>query len=110
MAPFVIRSSPRNVDSERCNGKSVRLPPPRRYLDPEHVPLWMMPEMLALIKQDARGATFPMCAFGAPWQKYTTFILRQEDNVLFSSISLVTIFPQPTDDDEPAAPLGNVPT
>ena len=47
---------------------------PRRSLDPDHSPLWMMPEMLALIKQGEKEATFPMCAFGAPWQNYTTFV------------------------------------
>ena len=31
-----------------------------------------MPEILSLRSVSAKLATFPMCAFNAPWQKYTT--------------------------------------
>jgi len=47
---------------------------PRRYLDAEHGPLWEMPEIQALRKLSSKLATFPMCAFNAPWQKYTSLL------------------------------------
>ncbi|MGZ0213958.1 MAG: hypothetical protein ACKVI4_15900, partial [Actinomycetales bacterium] len=48
---------------------------PRRFLDNEHGPLWLMPEMITLRRDyGGRIATFPMCAFSAPWQKYTSLL------------------------------------
>ena len=45
---------------------------PRRFLEADHGPLWQMPEIRSLQSLSAKLATFPMCAFNAPWQKYTT--------------------------------------
>jgi len=47
---------------------------PRRFLDPDHGPLWLMPEIRSLQSVSAKMATFPMCAFNAPWQKYTSLL------------------------------------
>ena len=47
---------------------------PRRFLDPDHGPLWSMPEIRSLQSVSAKMATFPMCAFNAPWQKYTSLL------------------------------------
>ena len=46
---------------------------PRHFLQAEHGPLWQMPEIQALLSDyEGRIASFPMCAFGAPWQKLTS--------------------------------------
>ena len=43
------------------------------FLHEDHGPLWHMPAMLALERvAGGRRATFPMCAFDSPWQKFTT--------------------------------------
>ena len=48
---------------------------PRRYLDADHGPLWLMPEIRTLGSEYGGSlVTFPMCAFSAPWQKYTTLL------------------------------------
>ena len=48
---------------------------PELFIHPEHAPLWIMPEMLALQKlASCRRSTFPMCAFGAPFLKYTSIL------------------------------------
>ena len=47
---------------------------PRRFLDMEHSPLWLMPEVITLIKLAAKMVTFPMCSFHSEWQKYTTLL------------------------------------
>ena len=45
----------------------------RLWLHDNHGPLWEIPEIKALVKVcSASLCTFPMCAFSAPWQKYTT--------------------------------------
>ena len=49
---------------------------PHRMIDPDHAPLWLMPEMLTLAKHGAcRFATFAMCAFGVDYEKPTTIML-----------------------------------
>ena len=46
---------------------------PKRFLDIDHGPLWAMPEIRQLARAAAGSSvTFPMCSFGAPWQKLTT--------------------------------------
>ena len=48
---------------------------PELWLHDEHGPIWEMPEMKALQRIcGARLVTFPMCAFSAPWQKYTSLL------------------------------------
>ena len=45
----------------------------RLWLHDEHGPVWEMAEIKTLIRVCAATlCTFPMCAFSAPWQKYTT--------------------------------------
>ena len=45
------------------------------WLHEDHGPLWLMPEIRALRRAcGASMATFPMCAFSAPWQKYTSLM------------------------------------
>ena len=47
----------------------------RLWLHDDHGPVWLMPEIQALMKTCAASvATFPMCAFSAPWQKFTTLM------------------------------------
>ena len=39
----------------------------------DHAPLWLQPAMAAVLgRVGATLVTFPQCAFGAPWQKFTT--------------------------------------
>ena len=39
----------------------------------DHAPLWLQPAMACVLRRlRAHLVTFPQCAFGAPWQKYTT--------------------------------------
>ena len=48
---------------------------PKTFLNHDHAPIWLMPEIQELIKYaSCRQATFPMCAFGTPYQKQTTII------------------------------------
>ena len=48
---------------------------PRAYLNADHGPLWLMPDMLKLEKRcQASRVNFPMCEFGARWQKATTLL------------------------------------
>ena len=48
---------------------------PDLFMHPEHAPLWLMPEMKELSSfASCRTSTFPMCAFGAPYLKHTTFM------------------------------------
>ena len=47
------------------------------FLEARHAPLWEMPEIKALAADESLGTesvTFPLCAFGAAVQKYTTFL------------------------------------
>ena len=45
------------------------------FIDEQHAPLWVYPPVVALRKAtDGRAATFPQCAFGADWQKFTTLV------------------------------------
>ena len=47
----------------------------RLFLHEGHGPMWLMPELCALRKCcSASMVTFPMCAFSAPWQKYTSLM------------------------------------
>ena len=48
---------------------------PRRFLDGDHGPLWLMPEINTLKATSAKISTFPMCAFNAPWQKCTSLMI-----------------------------------
>ena len=48
---------------------------PRLWIHDDHGPMWEMPEVKSLLKScGASLSTFPMCAFSAPWQKYTTLM------------------------------------
>ena len=48
---------------------------PELFMHPEHAPLWLMPQVKELSQfASCRDATFPMCAFGAPYLKHTTFL------------------------------------
>ena len=48
---------------------------PELFINAMHGPLWLVAAICALTKQtSARAVTFAMCAFGAPWQKYTTLL------------------------------------
>ena len=41
----------------------------------EHAPLWLMPDVINLSRHAmCRSVHFPQCAFGAPYQKWTTFL------------------------------------
>ena len=45
------------------------------FLHERHAPVWLMSEVKALEKVTAAATcSFPMCAFGAEWQKYTTLM------------------------------------
>ena len=47
----------------------------RTFLHQDHAPLWVLPIVIELSKRcGCETATFPMCAFGAQWQKYTTLM------------------------------------
>jgi len=42
------------------------------YSDPRHGSIWQMPEVIELAQHaSCHTATFPMCHFGADWQKFT---------------------------------------
>ena len=48
---------------------------PELFLEPDHAPLWVMPDILELSKYaHARQVTFPMCAFGVDYLKHTTLL------------------------------------
>ena len=48
---------------------------PDLFINEEHGPLWLVKAVIALSKHTAaRVVTFPMCSFGARWQKYTTLM------------------------------------
>ena len=48
---------------------------PQRLIDPEHAPIWLMPEVVALAKRaHCRFSTFAMCAFGVDYEKPTTIM------------------------------------
>ena len=48
---------------------------PDLFINATHGPLWLMSAVCALTRQtSAKAVTFAMCAFGAPWQKYTTLM------------------------------------
>ena len=60
----------------------------RTWLHDDHGPLWLMPEVRALIKTcDASCSTFPMCSFNAPWQKYTTLAFTPGFDSWFKPLS-----------------------
>ena len=43
------------------------------FLHENHGPVWLMPAIIALLRvTGSKQATFPMCAFSSPWQKFTT--------------------------------------
>ena len=45
------------------------------FVDAEHAPLWLMPDILRLSKfASCRFATFPLCAFGVNYEKPTTLM------------------------------------
>ena len=45
------------------------------FITAEHAPIWLMPSVQSLAgRASTRLVTFPMCAFGAPWQKYTSIM------------------------------------
>ena len=45
------------------------------FIDESHGPIWRVPEVLGLKRAtSASVCTFPMCAFGSPWQKFTTLM------------------------------------
>ena len=46
-----------------------------QFINHEHAPIWLMPEMQELQRYaTCRSSTFPMCAFGRPYQKQTTLM------------------------------------
>lgn len=48
---------------------------PKLFLTADHGPIWLMDEIKALATHyTGRLVTFPMCAFEAPWQKYTSLM------------------------------------
>ena len=48
---------------------------PELFIDPDHAPIWLMPDVLALRKHaSCRLVTFPMCAFGVNYEKPTTIM------------------------------------
>ena len=48
---------------------------PEYFTDPEHAPIWLMPDVVALSKfASCRYATFPMCSFGVDYEKPTTIM------------------------------------
>ena len=45
------------------------------FIDERHGPIWRVPEVIGLKRAtSASTCTFPMCAFGSPWQKFTTLL------------------------------------
>ena len=45
------------------------------FIDEQHAPLWVYPPIVSLRKAtEGRSVTFPQCAFGAEWQKFTTLM------------------------------------
>ena len=45
------------------------------FLNERHCPLWLLPRVQAFaLETKAGSANFPLCAFGAPWQKFTTLL------------------------------------
>ena len=60
------------------------------WLHDDHGPLWLMPEILALRKTSkASLVTFPMCAFSAPWQKYTSLLYSAGFDVWMDPLRLL---------------------
>ena len=58
------------------------------FINADHAPLWITPEILALRKACNAGfATFPMCAFGAPWQKYTSLMFSAGFDTFLAPLS-----------------------
>jgi len=54
--------------SDRGNQKESDI-----FLHEDHGPVWLMPAVIALLRvTGSKQATFPMCAFSSPWQKFTT--------------------------------------
>jgi hypothetical protein len=48
---------------------------PRMYIDPAHVPLWLLPSVKELAADTgAQMATFAMCNYGASRQDYTSLL------------------------------------
>ena len=48
---------------------------PAIFVHPEHAPLWLMPDVLSLGRHaSCRSVSFPLCAFGARVQKWTTLL------------------------------------
>ena len=46
---------------------------PFLFLSADHAPIWLVPQILSLLSfAGASMCTFPMCAFSAPWQKFTS--------------------------------------
>ena len=62
------------------------------YSDPRHGSIWQMPAVIELAQHaSCHTATFPLCHFGADWQKFTTLMftpglqrLRELDGILCS--------------------------
>ena len=49
---------------------------PEHFVDREHAPLWLMPEVIAFKRHaSCHEVTFPQCAFGSMFRKMTTFFL-----------------------------------
>ena len=45
------------------------------FVDDQHAPLWILPMFIELRKRTgSEMVTFPMCSFGADYQKYTTLM------------------------------------
>ena len=60
---FVIENPADRGDANKQN----------QFEDKEHAPLWIMPDILALERRaSCQHATFPQCAFKAPYRKETT--------------------------------------
>ena len=61
---------------------------PDIYLHEDHGPLWLMPAVVALARvTEAHSATFPMCAFHSPWQKFTTLLYSAGFETWLSTLS-----------------------
>ena len=61
---------------------------PEHFVDREHAPLWLMPEVIAFKRHaGCREVTFPKCAFGSIFRKMTTFLLTPALGHILSDLS-----------------------
>ena len=67
-ATFIIENPPDRGDGPLYQAKFA-----------SHAPLWLVPEMVELVQRTgARMITFPQCALGSKYQKWTSLLVSPE--------------------------------